>query len=300
MATFNELDPASSGYTLVLDEGWTSPTAATIDWGNTLAPGFNWYLTRPFGWGPTLPSELSYDPNARAPGQGVLTINPSVNVAGWQLATAAVTPAGKVVGTTWGPGRGWYFEVSIAFDDALARLYGGPAAWMEPIEHMTGRDQWEGQPHGYSHFSEVDIFEYQYFKPLGNGSFGSARHDWYGPKAPYIDAGYNGYMGIVPNPPPVWTSWNKISALYIPGCPNGGTPGSIQVWFNNVPYQYTNGLGTTVPFTWIGNGNSKPPIAQGPGNFAFSQIDHDSYVIILGTGKGCPAKFGYVKMWSAP
>jgi hypothetical protein len=287
---FNELNPAASGYTLVMDEEFTNPSS--IDTNNTLQPGFNWYLARPYRWPATQASELLVNPTAREPG-GSLTINPATNVAAWQLATAAVTPGGSVVGTTWGPGRGWYLEVSILFDDVLARAHGSPAVWMEAVEHMTGRDQWEGQP-GYQHFTEIDIFEYNTYGFMGNGSFGSYRHDWYGTKAPYLEAGYTGYMAIVPSPPPVWTSWHKISALYIPG-------GSIQMWFNDVPYQYTNGLGTVVPFTWTGGGNGKPPIAIAPGNpSAYSEIDHNNFVIVLGACVGCPLQVGYVKMWTAP
>src|SRR5208337_959847 len=271
---FNELNPSASGYTLVMDEEFTS--LSTIDLGNTMAPGFNWYVARPYGWPPTVAAELSVDPNGRSPGSGVLTIAPKVNHKAWNIATAVVTPGGKVVGTTWGPGRGWYLSAGIAFDDNEARQYGSPAVWMEAIEHMTGRDQWEGQPAGYSHFSEVDIFEYNTYRSLGNGSFGSYRHDWYGPAAPYLEAGYKGYMAITPSPPPVWTTWNKISALYVPG-------GSIQVWFNDVPVQYTGGI----PFTWSGTGNGAPPIAPAPGNpFAYSQIDHDSFAIVLGACVG--------------
>ena len=299
---FNELNPAASGYALVLNEGWTDSSGGTIDWNNTLQPGFNWYLSRPYGWAPTLPSELSFCPNCRGAGQGVLTINPVINKGAWNIATAAVTADGGVVGQTWGPGRGWYFEAGFMFDDALARAHGSPAIWMEPIDHMTGRDQWEGQPAGYEHFSEIDLFEYQFYKVLGNGSFGSARHDWYGAAAPYSDAGYLGYMAIVPYPAPVWAStWHKISALYVPGCDNGACTGSIQIWFDNVPYQYTNGLGTVVPFTWVGKGIGSPPIAKGPHNAAaFSQIDHDQYAIVLGTSVGDPLQIGYIKMWVPP
>ena len=296
---FNELNPAASGYRLVLNEGWTSPTAATVDWNNTLQFGFSWYLARPYGWPATHASELSFDPNGRNPGQGVLTINPSANYFGWQLASAAPLPGGGYVGTTWGPGRGWYFEAGFKFNDALARAYGGPAIWMEPIDHMMVKDHWEGQPAGYEHFDEIDFFEYQTYPFAGNGSFGSYRHDWYGQNGGrYSEAGYNGYMAIVPSPAPNWTQWHKISALYTPGCDNGSCLGSIQMWFDNVPYQYMNGLGTSIPFTWKGCGIGSPPIAPGPQNTcAYSEIDHDRYAIVLGTAKGTPLQIGYVKMW---
>ncbi len=287
---FDPSNPAAFGYSLVFDDEFDSLN--TIDINATGARGYNWYVTKFFSAPTTLPGDLSIS-------SGVLTISPSVNSYAYHIATAA--PASNAlgyVGRVFGGGKGFYIEARMSFDDSLARAHGSPAFWAEALQHGIGNDQWPGQSARYTHFAEIDFLEYNTYKFMTNNSFGSYRHDWYGTPTCtgsfYCVAPVTGYMAILLPFTVTWTDMHVYGYLYTPGSVPNGNMGSIQVYFDGKPYQYTNGLGNSAPFTWIDQGDGTPPPN---GTFQFSIIDKQSFFIILGTSVGAPLNVDYIRIW---
>ena len=175
---FNPANPAGSGYNLVFDDEFSSLN--TIDMQATGNNGYNWYITRFFGY-PNLPaSNLSI-----APGGG-LVIAPTTNAYGNQQLTSAGPNANSpyYVGNVWT--GGWYVEVSIKFDNTLVTnaAHGWPSVWAMSIEHLDGDhgDAWPGQAANYNHFIENDLFEYlnTIYSHSDVGGYAATLHDWYG------------------------------------------------------------------------------------------------------------------------
>ncbi len=266
-AGFDPANPAASGYRLVFNDDFNS--ISTIDTAATNGPGFNWYVTKPFGFPTTTPGEISV-------ANGVLTLTPlNTNASNWQLNSA--TPTGSQ-GHSFG--GGFYFEASISFDASLVNTANGwPAVWSLALEHFTGNDQWPGQAANYTHFAELDFFEY-----INNGqanNFHSTIHDWYG----IFNVTCASFCGVF-NPNDVtglgttnWSNFHKISVRKVPG-------GSVFTYFDNVP--------TGVYNAWSTISVTPPPA----GTNLFSILDTDHMVIILGTGFGGQSiNVDYVRVW---
>ena len=150
---------------------------STIDINGTGNPGYNWYVTKPFGFATTPASDISVS-------GGVLTLN-GTGAQNWAISTLApANNAQGYVGQVFA--GGFYVEARIAFDNTLVNTANGwPSFWGESLQHMIDAshpslEQWPGQPTGYTHFIEDDFFEYDTAPFAGANSFGGAMHDWYG------------------------------------------------------------------------------------------------------------------------
>jgi hypothetical protein len=145
---------------------WNAPKA--IDWQNTGAIGFQWYLNKALGGKPTPPSRLTVNRD------GSLTLN-----GGEINAFSAPTSHGM------GFGGGACFEATFSFDpQSVVGNYQKtwPAWWAMSLEHFLNlpAQHWTGQPSNVMHFAEMDFFEYDTWNWAGQNTYGGATHDWGG------------------------------------------------------------------------------------------------------------------------
>lgn len=317
--TFNPANPQESGFqsTFVDDFG----SAATIDVGATGNPGFKWYTKPFFGGSPTPATELSVS-------GGVLTISPGASETGnWQIATASLASNSQgFVGNVFG--NGGYFEASIKFNpDKIPNLAsnpsqkdlskGWPSFWSLAIEHathnQTNADQWPGQVNGYQHYIEVDFFEFD-TNWAWDRTYGGAIHDWYGVFLKTCPGSVcqvvNGGAGtkfnnLVVDPDKRtltngkidWNRWHKYGLLWVKADASNGYKGYVQYYFDGYP--------TNDYVSW-----SAPPNGFGPGGVAPSQLPNSSYafsildtqrlMVILGSGAYQPMSVDDVRVWQLP
>jgi hypothetical protein len=128
---FDPTNPTSAGFGLVFSDDFTNPQ--TIDLTASGNAGFNWYLTKFFGYGTEPASTIAITPDG-------LVLTPSSDSGGnWNIATAA--PANNTqgyVGQAFGGGA--YFEAKIKFDPTTVNFSQGfPALWGFSIEHAQIR-----------------------------------------------------------------------------------------------------------------------------------------------------------------
>lgn len=278
-APFDPSNPASSGFASVFADEFNS--LSTIDVNNTLAPGFNWYVTKFFGFGTSPASAFSVS-------SGVLTIAPTAgDTSTWQMATAAPS-GGSFVGTApIAGGKATYIEAALAFDDqGGAAPQSGLAFWSIALQHGLGFTQWPGQTAGYDHYGEFDFYEYS-----SNTQLNNSLHDWYGIKG--VTCSPSDYCNVsntnnnaVTVGAQNFTTFHRFGALYMPG-PVGGY---VQYYYDGVP--------TNAYSFWLSNANAgSPPPVAGTTHSAFSILDTWPNFVILGTGVGLTLKVDYVRIW---
>ncbi|MBS3955613.1 MAG: hypothetical protein KGZ88_21935 [Methylomicrobium sp.] len=124
-----------------------------IDLENTKKVGFNFYLSRPFGWPTTRADSLSVK-------NGVLTIKNPINKAQFDIVSATSKNKGEWVGFAH---RGSaYFEASIAFDpddfDKIPKKSGFPAFWTMSAEHLF--ETLSSKNKRWYEYLEIDFMEW--------------------------------------------------------------------------------------------------------------------------------------------
>jgi len=289
---FDPNKPEASGYRKVFDDEFDS--ISSIDINNNRTGNYNWYIQPFFGWRPMPSDDISV-------ADGVLMLNGSSAV-GYGIATAA--PADNeqgYVGHVFGGGA--YFEARIAYDpETVDYKNGWPSFWAMAVEHMAQKkaDQWPGQLTGYEHFIEDDFFEYD-TSFAGISTFGGAIHDWYGVYKVTCPSGFckvsndgtslfNNFVNKLQNTEAIdWTQFHTIGQLWVAGNNDNGNIGYIQTYFDAVA--------TNDRVTWVDQGDGAPPPS---GVFAFSIMDKQHLVVILGTGKNQPMKIDRVRVWQIP
>ncbi len=293
-AAFDPANPAGSGYQLVFSDEFDSPS--TIDLNYTATPGYKWYPELFLDSPSTPPSVIRVENGAltlltdTSGYGGVQTAMPANNEQGW-------------IGRAFGGGA--YFEARLKFDPATisttARSW--PSFWSIAIEFLArkGAAQWLGQVPGYVHYAENDFFEYNLKKWYGVNTYGGAIHDWYGTWNQCGNQWYcevnNSYGGgssftnyVITVPASTdWTQYHTVGQLWVPGTSANGNKGYVQYYFDDQP--------TSDKVTWVNSGDGTPPPTE---EFAFSIMDKQHLVIVLGTGVNVPMSVDWVHVWQIP
>ncbi|MGH6844210.1 MAG: hypothetical protein ACRECU_05725 [Methylocella sp.] len=311
---FDPTNPTSSGFGLVFSDDFTNPQ--TIDLNATGNAGFNWYLTKFFGYGTEPASTIAITPDG-------LVLTPSSDIGGnYNIATAApATNTHGYVGQAFGGGA--YFEAKIKFDPTTVNFsLGFPAFWGFSIEHAAnmGADHPAGTPAGFQHFIEDDFFEFDigWASPV---AYGTAVHDWYGIYSSTCQEGYragspgfcdvtnngvgtayNNFVSTKRNKATIdWTQWHTVGQLWVPGSSQNRTPGYVQNFIDGRRAYAYDGTGKFTPLSKTGwDDLASPFIDPLHSSTAFSVLDRDHLMIILGSGTGQPFTVGYVKVWQIP
>jgi len=257
---------------------WNAPQV--IDWKNSGAAGFQWYLNQPFGGKPTQPGCLTVNSD------GSLTLDGGV-------INAFSAPTSHGVGF----GGGAYFEAVLRFDPRTVaeNPKTWPAWWSMSLEHflkLPGQ-HWNGQPDNVMHFAEMDFFEYDTWKWAGPNTYGGATHDWGGTWERTKGWQYN-----YPNDKFVirlakdvdFTRPHRYGYLWVPATP--ASPGYAHYYFDGQP--------TTDRLTWAfydPQHSPPPPAAAAPWKFGINDCQH--MALVLGTGPKQPMSIDYVAVWQA-
>ena len=292
---FDPMKPAKFGYRLAFDDEFDDFSGINLSDAQDPRPGFRWYARLFPVWGYMSP------PEAFSLANGVLTI------AGGQIGTAApARNAAGYVGTTFADGA--YFEARIAFDHDLVKFNPDapitkenwwPSFYSIPLEYLTERARWPGQPEGYVHFGEDDFFEAW----LQGDRYGGAVHDWYGrlgcnnaaALGGYCDIGNDGSSpGLAPNNVAIfvpsgtdWRQFHVIGQLWVSGAHTPDHRGFVQFYFDGQP--------TSDRIEWRNDGTDGTPPPSG--DTLFSILDRDHLVVYIGSPATVPLKVDWVHVW---
>lgn len=281
---------AAAGYTK-LSFYSNFPSLANIDVNNTLAPGYQWYVSTPqSAWGaPVLPSSALSDSG------GVLTINGTGTVYGGLqgLYSAGVTseyPSPAYVGYAIPPG-GFYMEATFSANQAQAFLpVCNTCSWV--LIWLIDMNWILNNQSGVTYFMEKDNFE---FFPTGTGAayYSSDLHQWTMSGAP--QNAFN-WQTVAPLSVTIDTNNHKIGIEFIPSYNNivTGTPTGVwKTFWDNVDQStpdvnYFPGVASPPPAA--ANATSGGAAIQGaqgaPNNMAglFDPSDTASWSMILSGG----------------
>jgi hypothetical protein len=261
---------------------WSAPK--TIDWQNTGAIGFQWYLNKAFGGKPTPPSRLTVNRD------GSLTLN-----GGDVNAFSAPTSHGV------GFGGGAYFEATFSFDpqSVVANPHNSwPAWWAMSLEHFLNLpgQHWTGQLSNVMHFAEMDFFEYDTWNWAGRNTYGGATHDWggtWGTNASKKGWQYNYHNNnfVIRLPKDTdFTKPHRYGYLWLPASATS----------QGYAHYYFDGLPTTDKVTWSfynPENPPPPPAATAPWKFGINDCQH--MALILGTGMNQSMTIYSVDVWQA-
>jgi hypothetical protein len=218
-----------------------------------------------------------------------------------QIATATLNDKkpSHFVGTAFGGGA--YFEATMAFDPEDV-VRGGPESgcptfWTMAIEALTrhGWDHWPGQPIEFEEYIEMDFMEYGFASHGEPKNFyGTDMHHFYGIFAKTCkDNAFCGYSRVSGARTEVsaktdFTRYHRYGYLWVPATDT--TPGYGQSYFDDKP------VGERLVWTKAPD-DAAPPL-EGKA-WAFSLIDKQHHVLILGSGKTSPLKVKRVNVWQA-
>ena len=289
----NEAPPQAAFVGYTVNTFSSSFSGKTVDTRATRAPGFSWYLWDFFG-SQTARSAVQINSD------GSVTLKEGIGGSTNNIVTVAPTknPANsaKFVGVAFGGGA--YIEAVLKFDPDKV-LKGGPKSgwpsfWSLAVEHMVGKDQWPGQPKGYAHFIEVDIFEYAIaFGGRPRNFYAGTLHDWYGVYKKTCSGGgfcniRKGYADIR-MPVPRETDFKEYHAygfLWVPATP--ARQGYAQYYFDGMP------VGKQTNWTLLPN---QPPPPRG--FWVFSILDRQHLALVLGTSRTAPMTVKSVNVWQS-
>ena len=237
----------------------------TIDMANAKTAGFNWYREQWWGDGTTHLDSIGQSGT-------VLRLGGGTGRGRLQSAIAAPNPQ-NYIGNVWG-GQA-YFEVRMRFDPTDVDIEDYFGIYLFSIEHIydnaaEGDARWPGQPAGYGHFCELDVFELARARPdhsyRGRNTYQGTHHDWSGTYDPGRGWQRNIYNRAALQPAGVadWAQFHTYGALWIPQ--NGSTPGSIQWFFDDRP------LGSVY---WLGPPGS-PPLPGEGAPYTATSVTQDS------------------------
>jgi hypothetical protein len=262
---------------------------STIDVNNTLAPGYNWYMTQPSApWfspdgNPATGTTLA--PSCVSIGNSILTVNPNVTH-GSYLTSAGYTGETGARYTGWQvPATGFYTEVSMAFDPSRTTAQFGPpifgwfAYFMSScVGDLFGNDQ---NPTLTPH-PELDIFEHFGTLTPPTNTILDWRGAHPGQSTIFSNTNHQPNFGSIN-----WTQQNKVGCLWVPAAKNGGT-GIVNFYINR------NLLSSG--FTYSQSGTS--PQASGGGAGVFYDMDTCAgYCIKFGSGFNWPIFVDYIMLW---
>jgi hypothetical protein len=266
-------------------------TATSVDVANSGKPGFAWYPWSLFGHRTnTSALKLNADTSITLMGD---TTGPN----GELVSATAANNAQKFVGTAFGGGA--YIDGEIKFDPqsvANANTKGWPAFWSLAMEGsvLSAGNQWAGQPPGFNHSVEVDIFEYLYL-PYGvpRNIYGAGMHDWYGIPNVTCARGLCAQHMQPDEPKRVtpagtdFTQYHHFAFLWVPATDT--SQGYSRFYFD--------GQVMGPDRRWTKFDNQPPPPTNQP--WAFGRLDQQHLVLILGTGPNEPMTIGSVNVWQA-
>jgi len=98
-----------------------------------------------------------------------------------------------------------------------------------------------------------------------------------------------------------WTQWHTVGQLWVPGGRRNYELGYVQNFIDGRPAFAYDGTGKFTPLSKTGwEDLASSFIDPLNSSTAFSVLDQDHLMIILGTGPGQPFTVGYVKAWQIP
>jgi len=264
-------------------------SAANVDVAKQLASGKQWYLWRLFGCDtPADQVGLAFDGTAQVWGK----CGPNGAL---MSAMAKPDAPGGWVGTMFGGGG--YFEAEIAYDAAAVDVkQGWPSWWAMSGEHLfamrPGKSWARHADPEYEHFIEVDMFEALRPRSFYPDSYAAAVHDWYGRWArtcprrycvvdtPYGTNTATGPIGMK------WNEWHRVGMRWIPA--TSARQGELTFYLDDAV------VGPTVHYDRYAD---QPPPVPARGEWAFSVIDRQHLVLILGAGPNTPIRVRSVAVW---
>jgi hypothetical protein len=277
-----------AGYTVNTFSTESSFTSGNVDMGLTYASGYQWYFWNFFDDAPDS-SGTTLESNGTA---SVFQTSSNATL----VSAAQISSAPYFVGTAFGGGG--YFEAEIAFDPKVSNAsLAWPAWWMMSLEHLydfaagNGNEQWPGQVAGYSHFMEVDTFEYD--RTGQPYDYGGTLHDWFGLYNVTCPGGYCGVdsdFNASTAKTPIGTDWtilHRLAVLWIPA--TSIAQGSYTFYFDDIA--------VAGPFTYSQyTSQGPPPTTSTPWTFGIGDQQH--LVLILGSGWS-PLLVRSVNVWQA-
>jgi hypothetical protein len=260
---------------------------STVDLSNSRRPSYRWFrwqfLGRPASNADRL--ELNRDHS--------VTLLGDPKEKNGNLATAAPADNDRgFVGVAFGGGA--YFEAVIRFNPAAVDLTRGwPAFWSVALEHLIGMKSvhWQGQEHGFRHFVEADIFEYNALS--GADRYCGALHSWYGVWNRTCQRGYcdvatspQESMRVIPKKSD-FATYHRYGLLWVPATHD--REGFVEY--------YLDGERLGCRTSWRRFTEEKPNLAVKDKSKMFSVIDQQHLVLVLVTGYEEPMQVRSVKVW---
>jgi len=243
----------------------------TIDIDNTGDPGFNWYVYR--GKRPPIPkTDLRIS-------DSVLTFTPTYD---GYLVTAykPLTPALPTVGRTFAGGG--YFEARMSFapkDPGLGKRW--PAFWLFDI--LVSAAIRDGTPENFrgAEFDIMDLYIYG-----GPPLWGV--HDWtVNTGGANLDIQNDNYKTSLTGID--YTKMNVWGGLWVPMARNKGR-GLVRLFVNGEHIAEND-------VTYGATGPANPGASPQNPNGAFSILDRNQMVMLIGSGIGWPINVDYIMVW---
>jgi hypothetical protein len=304
---FDPTTPTEFGYALVFG----GPFALSgIDCDNTLAPGFDWYVTNWWG-GVQSCSGMSVDSS----GGLSVTSKPVTDDIGYAvLQTNTKNKAGKDwVGTDFA--GGWYFETS--FSVAAPATSGYATFWAPDTDFEFPGEQWPGQATGYRHGLENDMLDCIAACGAPSNTLEAGERDWFGvygageAQCDFPSSGipansgyatgafcYQNSGGNALTITDAWSSFHTGGELWLPGNANNGMNGQFQHYLydtGSAPVLVKTDTYTDPPPT------SPPPggsTGKGPGILAIGDQQH--FGLIIGAPASTPLLVQWLRVWQLP
>ncbi|MFK4385535.1 hypothetical protein [Bradyrhizobium sp. USDA 223] len=262
-------------------------SVATVDQSLTFASGFKWYNSNIVKQRPQEPNYNKFNPDG-----SITTFSPAYGLGIVSAANIAQDPG--FVGVAFGGGG--YFEAELKFDPATLDLKEGqwPAFWTVSLESSAALpgQQWKGQPPGYNHTVEFDIFEYLYSRTKAPNVYGASGHDFFGiygvtcpPARCKADSIANERVA------PIGTRWNefhKFGMLWVPA--SDDRQGKVVFYFDDQP------IGSQI--TWEKFVDQSPPVINSS-KWKLGVVDRQHLILILGSSKSSPITVRSVNVWQA-
>ncbi|MDD5675685.1 MAG: glycoside hydrolase family 16 protein [Chitinivibrionales bacterium] len=256
---------AGQGYGIVMYDDFDNPTK-TVDFNNTCAPGYNWYVRLPIFYG-------SHATSGTTAGSGVLTV--TGGAAGWSVGTYPLTKGNTAKGYKHG-----YFEARMRFDPTLGPSNSDwPAWWLFSVSHSLDSST--------TRWGEYDIFEaYTGGRAAYDSIFVGTAHDWW--KGNHLNSN-----NVQPMPPGTdFNQWHTYAFLW--EADSIAETGYFKWYFDDsllITVTFAkNGLPT--PFVHNANGDSTPV-----GCFWIGEQDTMGMIAILGSSRNWPLQIDGVRIW---
>ena len=212
--------------------------AQAIDWQNTGALGFQWYVNQPFGGKPTPADRLTVNRD------GSLTIR-----------QGTINSFSASTGARHGICRRPYFEATLSFDAKVtaAKEKAWPAWWAMSLEHFLNLpgEHWVDSP-PMSSISRRWISSNPTPAWAGPNTFGGATHDWGGVWGKDTNWQYdfqNSNFVIHLSPNIDFSLPHRYGYLWLPATPTSA----------GYAHYYFDGLPTADKITWSYYNPDNPP-----------------------------------------